>query len=243
VTVYFLRDVVIKADTGTTALEAAKLSAYQFVNDDFVVPKVLHHDPSSDLLVLQRLRGYVGLQQVYLQARTNPDEALLVFHRVGRALARLHGHSGVEQAWVQRLLPPEAPRLDGDVLIHGDYGFSNLLVNLDAGGLAVLDPVPRHGATSSLHDWRPLDDMVTMTSCLLGRVPLPDVRFLPWIPRKQLLASFLEGYRSLRSAQVDQAALINGAASVLARYLVDSRRMPATMAARFAVFLGSGIRE
>jgi aminoglycoside phosphotransferase len=102
--------------------EAACLAA---LADRLPVPGVVLADPARARLTLEFLPGEHG------QDLIDRGDAPLVLRRAGEALAAL-----------QRAPVPEVTGLDGDgpVVVHGDFGPQNLLVDRDAGRVTgVLD--------------------------------------------------------------------------------------------------------
>lgn len=231
VPVHLLGDVVVKTGTSSTRLEAAKLSAYRRLSRSLVVPQVLLADPVRDVLVLERLIGYDGLQQVFLRSASDPEGAAALFMSLGEVLAQLHDLSAPSAPWVHELVGGrgghEDESVDGYVLLHGDFGFSNVLVHRLNGAIAILDPVPRHMpevAPDGMGD--PLHDLASMVSCLLGRVPARHLLRIPRLPRRRLITALVQGYVSGGRASHDVDRLVHEAAQHLQNYLVDARHVP-----------------
>lgn len=228
-TVQLLDTTVVKSGTGSCGLEAAKLTAYAtFAEGRYRVPRVLHVDPEADVVVLERLTGYRTILDTFLSGRADPRLAAGRFRAAGRALAQIHQHSGTQEPWVQQITG--GAQAAGDLLLHGDFGFSNVLVHPGRSALAVLDPLPpaaRYHVPKLVG--RPLDDLAIMMSCLLGRVPPTRLHLLPGVPRRALMEALLDGYAQIRSPETSFDQLLTSSAAHLSLYLRGRRWMPATL--------------
>lgn len=97
----------------------------------------------------------------------------------------------------QAPIPEEEARAGEDiVLVHGDFGFSNVFVSVDDGSVAVqvIDPLPRATGTDLRFGNRELD-VAMMLSCLLGRPPLSVWRHVR--DRRVLRAWYVAEYQRL----------------------------------------------
>jgi hypothetical protein len=240
-TVNILPGIIVKSDTGTIGQEAAKLRAYrQYAQGRYVIPAVLFCDSQLDVMILERLQGYVSLQDVYLESGRTVSLAARVFEDAGRVLAHIHSHSAVTAPWVQDLLLGCAADPD-ELLLHGDFGFSNVLFRAAGEPLAVVDPSPPGLNSSSIGLGAPIEDLALMLSCILGRVPpakLPRVRGLP---RRRLMEELFRGYRAVRDPGCTFGEAYELGVSHLNAYLARRRGVPSTYISAIVAWLTKGV--
>jgi fructosamine-3-kinase len=226
VTVTMLDSAVVKADTGTIAAEAAKLNAYAtFSGNNFIVPKVLYCDSTRRVMILERLHGYVSLQDIYLHSARDSVSASAVFWEAGVVLARIHLRSDVTESWV-KVITGDAKYHPGKLLLHGDFGFSNVLFRHPGEPLAILDPCPPGATSSSMGVGSPIDDLALMFSCLIGRVPVSHMMRVPSLPRMVLMNSMFSGYGSIRPPECDFRDALASGTRILRDYLTRRRFVP-----------------
>lgn len=237
------RRYVIKSAEGGLDVEAAKLRAYQDIADaDFVVPKVLDVDPSGRWLSLERLPRFIPIKAIYL---SGGRDASAVFRQAGTVLARIHEHSRPEQPWVRALVNP-GQNISGRLLLHGDYGFSNIGVLPGPGRprLVVYDPSPdRINVTDGRTVGLPIDDMVVMMSCIAGRVSVGQARRLVRLPRALLAEAFYGGYASQNTPGCSLDDVVDRSRALLTDYLRCRRHLPGLAAAAVARVATSTLTE
>lgn len=228
--VRLLADTVEKQAPGAATAEAAKLRAYQrAAHGQFVVPLVLDVDHDRDTIRLERIHGFTPMVEVYLGRVPAGADREDVFRLAGSTLARLHTISRATEPWVIELLGRTPRRTEGSVLLHGDYGFSNVLVRWVGTRpiVLVIDPGPNHVTTHHASTLgRPIDDMAVMASCILGRLSTRAVLRLPRVPRRQLLAAFRQGYEEHGESGCSIAELVAAGRDVLEGYLILRRGLP-----------------
>jgi hypothetical protein len=157
---------------------------------------------------------------------------LQVFKACGEVLSTIHAASTCGERWVQALTGcsncgPTSPSTS--VLLHGDFGFSNVHYRIEHGGveLLVLDPGPnRVTVTTPTAVGHPVIDLAVMTSCLLGRVGLRRLARLPAIPRGALLRAFYDGYIADAQAPCTFPDMLAEGSAMLDGYLRKCRGWP-----------------
>lgn len=261
VPVELFSDFVVKTGVLDAAAEASKLSAYRELGlrHGFVAPRVLQVDTAAGRLVTARAHGYQPLRDVYLAHRSDPERSFTAVAEAGRVLAHLHSARATDLVGCcpTRLdLPPGLPgsvrgALDGmgpATLLHGDFGFSN--VHVPFGGsapLLVLDPAPnanmaKSTCISACDVGSPAFDLALMVSCLLGRVPSRCIKTALLLPRRGLIAGFLDSYERTSSSIValPRKPLVRFAQLILQDHL-DARLTDAPALLRFALANSLGV--
>lgn len=237
--VHVLETAVVKTGTGNCATEAAKLAGYSsFAGDVFRVPEVLFVDGTRDIAVFERLDGYVPIQRAYLTSASDDGAAMGWFTQAGRVLAWLHLHSSTSDLWVRDLAGDKV--CAGQLLLHGDFGFSNVWIGAGTGDIAIIDPLPPAGAAvDPLPVGDPVDDLGLMMSCLLGRLPPHRLGTVTTLPRRRLMHSFFAGYCELAAPHCSFDEALRAGGATLASYLDRRRWVPTRLAGPLVSWLTS----
>lgn len=228
-----LSDIVIKNSNGHSYAEASKLKAYaKHGKGHYRVPIVIECRRDSDSMTMERVYGYKPLLTSYLRSAEHRQESLEQFHAAGSALADIHACSSLDEAWVRELLGPFCKQPSpGLVLLHGDFGFSNVFVRSGDPLPLVIDPGPNRVTTlTAVEVGPPIRDLAIMMSCILGRVPFGQVHKIIAIPRVDLARAFFDGYSSVRPVGASLGACLEEGQTVLGKYLVQIRGVPRVLA-------------
>lgn len=235
-------DTVVKYGTGSVALEAAKLRAYSGASTSgvYVVPAVLYSDAGRDLMVLERLHGYIPLQEVFLRSGADCKLALSVFERAGTALADIHRSSSPQSEWVRANVQVRQTGADS-VLLHEDFGFSNVLYKPGQDALAIIDPSPPLPTHRQSAIGARVFDVGTMMSCLLGRVSPSHLLGALALPRRQLMERFFYSYEAVEPCGYSFEAALGVSIDQLRVYLARRRGVPSRSISPLIAWLIRGL--
>ncbi|WP_370617611.1 phosphotransferase family protein [Mumia sp. Pv 4-285] len=227
-------DVVVKHGPGAELVrEARKLRAYEeFAGGLFVVPRPLAVDEEAGVMRMSRLEGFVPVVAAFDASKDAPRAVASLFSRTGGVLARIHGHSEVTRRWLADALT--TPVTAGHVVLHGDFGFSNVLVRLSDSTIGVIDPTPAP-YVEPRDVGPPIRDLAHMTSCLLGRRG-SIIRYATALrlPRRRLLEAFLDGYAAESGSVPSWDAVVEAGQEHLRTYLVRGADLPRPIASATA---------
>lgn len=222
----------VKEFSGDVALEHEKAlrlfeisEAIQFFN----VPKPIHSDPGRSRIVYELMVNPVlSIRESfksYLRSADPNALARTTFEYVGRCLALMH--NGLKLSTSSNWNPPTNLQADfGDerflkliealsgselVVLHGDFGFSNIYAqqkDLEKGFVVlwVVDSSPNYFMTFKTDEIGPAEvDLANLVACMHGLIPLRDQFTCDWNAASDLVAILLAAYESesARSVNID----------------------------------------
>lgn len=161
-----------------------------------------------------------------------------VFRRIGESLALLHRDLSLasrsdwrsdlsEQLVDHNLLPSlREPSRGSEAVLHGDFGFSNILVPTNISStrelpsMWLIDASPNYFMTFSADAVGPVEvDLANLAACMHGLFPLRRQFFLRWEYCDRLLEEVLIGYQELSDYVPDRDLLQQFVRLTLAQYL------------------------
>jgi len=207
-------------------LEKHRLIAEALSDSDIVFPALISED-GIGRLVMEDLGDLISLRETYLNHMKAQDDPGTngpeLMHRAGAALALIHAVDPVKVSTPHHhsgRVGPDEIEVGGDrVMLHGDYGFSNVFVQQRTGKLAIIDPSPNHFVTTHpLELGPPSLDLGNFTSCLMGLVPPRNFLRMRWYRAAALIEKFLSGYEITSGRQIASPHLMDVTESTARAY-------------------------
>jgi tRNA A-37 threonylcarbamoyl transferase component Bud32 len=198
------------------------------ISSSFRAPKVLRYDDETDSTILEYIPGHQQLSATI--AHMNREQVLLICHQVGRALAELHRTFWMMETKTVSLLQDIlglndefARTLDEEsmsVLVHGDFGLGNILVNKQSPcDLVIIDPEPSFLDIPVEASTSPCLDVAHFVADLEGVIPLTHYPYYSWQAVEAFQKAFLSGYQETFGQKASLRGLNLVAYHLLHRYL------------------------
>jgi len=169
-------------------------------------------------LVMEYIDGLVSLRIPYLAFMKGKTDDLSNFGAAGRALGYLHSAMPLPARELPDPMPPlhldTLPVLGSEsvVLLHGDYGFSNVFWSETRDQIVVLDASPNHFMTSHpLQTGTRYVDLANFVSCLCGLVPPRHFAMMRWTRAPSVIEAFLNGYAATSHFTPDRTTVLRSA--------------------------------
>lgn len=165
-------------------------------------------------LVMEYLDGLVSLREPYLDFMKAKTSELSVFVEAGRALGLIHSAPPPASEYLPYPMSPlllntlPGPGSEGAVLMHGDFGFSNVYWSASRAQIVILDASPNHFVTHHpLQIGTRYADLANFVSCLCGLVPPSNFPSMYWTRAPRVISAFIEGYVETASFVPDPKTL------------------------------------
>jgi hypothetical protein len=213
---------------------------------DTCFPKAISSDGSAEqgVLKLEFIDNFVSSRHFYLLYAAGAIDDVNLFEKAGNALARIHaakkpdagaGKNLSDNAILETL---EGIEPQDFVLLHGDFGFSNVGYSSSRNQVVILDPSPNYFVTSHPLQMGPrYVDIAQFTSCLCGLVGFGDLWRIKWNRVPRTIEAFVSGYERTSGFRIDRKLLLESTlefANAYIAYSMNSRIMRRLARAWFA---------
>jgi hypothetical protein len=214
---------------------AAAQSKYDLMSDAakrgrFRSPSVLSVELDRSAIYLERLDLERSVSYVIFgrNVHSQRPRALVVIDQCARALAAIHAtsiptkYSAHVSKWNANYEDVEPQ--EGDVLLHCDFGFTNLYLSKlfaesDENALVVLDPEANGFFTEKTLLVGPrYVDLAVFSSCLLGRVGFPRALAISSNWCRDLVTMFIERYEHYSGTSVSKTVLFRYTKQCVTQY-------------------------
>jgi hypothetical protein len=169
-------------------------------------------------LKLEFIENFVSSRHFYILLVTGQNDDVSILEKAGQALGHIHAAPipSIEK-YDGTLLVPTFDALQATlpkdfVLLHGDYGFSNVGWSSSRNQVVILDPSPNYFLTNHpLQSGPRYLDLAQFVSCLCGLVGYWSMLRIKWSRVPVAIDSFVRGYESVSGFSVDRKVLLQSA--------------------------------
>ena len=220
---------------------------------DFLAPRPLDVRRSENLITYAFIPELTSIRVpylAYLRARSPGTALLTPFRRAGETLAVIHAGLRLRSCrpWRPSRGFESAARaacgdgyarlsdLDQEVVLHGDYGFSNIgYVESSPGFTPVVTDASANNFTTFHSNERgsPYLDLAHFVSCLDGLVPLAHYPYCHWGRLAEVRETFLSAYERTRGVVLDKHLV--SALAYATTHTYFSKRFPLSAIGRLAL--------
>jgi hypothetical protein len=176
------------------------------------------HLDHGGALEIEYIDGLVSLREYYLAYMKGASSDLSIFAKAGRALGSMHSSPPPEAKNLPDPMPPlmlDSLRHTGaenSVMIHGDFGFSNVFWSAEAAQIVLLDASPNYFVSQHpLQVATPYADIGHFVSCLCGLVPARNFLSMRWPRAAYAVRAFLDGYSEVSGFSPDYKTVFKSA--------------------------------
>lgn len=213
-------------------LQKHRLVEEALCGSGIVFPSLVAND-GLEWISMEDLGDLISLRDIYLNhmivAEKIDDMAPALMSQAGTALALIHAidpktvpatlchqnQTGMKDFTIGN----QIGKFEDVVILHGDYGFSNVMMQRNTKKLVIIDPSANHFTTSHpIEQGSPLLDLGHFTSCLIGLVPPQNFPMMKWHRAAGLINNFLLGYESSSGRQIDRSHLMSVAEHIAKAY-------------------------
>lgn len=183
-------------------------------------PKIISSSGSDNegVLKLEFIENFVSLRHFYLLFATGLNDDVSMFEKAGRALGQIHATPIPSTEGLDSTMPGlkfdalKATLPKDFVLLHGDFGFSNVGWSSSRNQVVVLDPSPNYFVTNHPLQCGPRYlDLAQFFICLCGLVRFGDLWRIKWSRVPVVIDAFTHGYIEVSGFSVDRKVLFQSA--------------------------------
>ncbi|MBN1391372.1 MAG: hypothetical protein JW947_01060 [Sedimentisphaerales bacterium] len=131
-------NVIKKLDPALIEIEAEVTQAAHRLSCStnlFYCPRVLNCDPHAGILTLEYVNGIIPLSEHL----ANTDDGIRVIHKVGKALAYVHGRLAIPENVMHPVPKDWSVQGEDFVTLHGDFNLTNVCYHKDSDQIVILD--------------------------------------------------------------------------------------------------------